>query len=448
MYYTWDDLFWLFVIYSFLGWCAGVIANALRRKRFINTGFFNLPLCPIYGFIGIGYSIFLPELKHRFFFLFLGGAVVALLVIVVTGALLEHVFNRKWWDYSQARFQFQGYITYTHLLFFGLGAIACIWILNPFFLDLVHLLPGKVEDILEIGLGILVLADGICCVVTVTQFRRLTMGARFMDYVQDITEDFGNALTRRVQRRMAKAYPNLQAETVGTGWERKAQEKDGQKKEESQVFAQGCCFYKLAGLFFLGAFLGDITETIFCRVTAGVWMSRSSVVWGPFSIVWGLGCAFLTAFLYRYREKSDRYVFLCGTVLGGAYEYFCSVFTELVFGTVFWDYSEIPFNLGGRINLLYCFFWGIAAVVWLKILYPVFSGWIERLPLKAGKILIWAAVVFMAADMLVSAMALYRYQDRVGNPSADNRLEAFLDQHFDNNKIERIYPNAKLVEEE
>ena len=99
MYYTWDDLFWLFVIYSFLGWCAGVIANALRRKRFINTGFFNLPLCPIYGFIGIGYSIFLPELKHRFFFLFLGGAVVALLVIVVTGALLEHVFNRKWWDY-------------------------------------------------------------------------------------------------------------------------------------------------------------------------------------------------------------------------------------------------------------------------------------------------------------------------------------------------------------
>ena len=44
--------------------------------------------------------------------------------------------------------------------------------------------------------------------------------------------------------------------------------------------------------------------------------------------------------------------------LGGAYEYLCSVFTELVFGKVFWDYSWMPFNLGGRINLLYCFFWG------------------------------------------------------------------------------------------
>lgn len=440
MYYTWDDLFWLFVIYSFLGWCAGVIANALRRKRFINTGFFNLPLCPVYGFIGIGYSIFLPELKYRLFFLFLGGTVVAFLVIVVTGALLEHVFNRKWWDYSQARFQFQGYITYTHLLFFGLSAVACIWILNPFFLDLVHLLPGKVEDILEIGLGVLVLADGICCIVTVTQVRRLTMGARFMDHIQDMTEDFGNALTRRVQRRMEKAYPNLQGGAARS-------ERGREEEEKSRVFAQGCCFYKLAGLFFLGAFLGDITETIFCRVTAGVWMSRSSVVWGPFSIVWGFGCAFLTAFLYRYREKSDRYVFLCGTVLGGAYEYFCSIFTELVFGTVFWDYSKIPFNLGGRINLLYCFFWGIAAVVWLKILYPIFSGWIEKLPRKAGKILIWVALVFMAVDMLVSAAALYRYQDRAADPKADNGLEAFLDQHFDDRKMEKIYPNAKLVEE-
>ena len=102
-------------------------------------------------------------------------------------------------------------------------------------------------------------------------------------------------------------------------------------------------------------------------------MSRSSVVYGPFSIVWGLGCAMFTALLYKYKEKSDRYIFMLGTVLGGAYEYACSIFTELVFGTVFWDYSKLPFNLGGRINLLFCFFWGIAAVVWLKIIYPKLS---------------------------------------------------------------------------
>ena len=87
------------------------------------------------------------------------------------------------------------------------------------------------------------------------------------------------------------------------------------------------------------------------------------------SIVWGLAIAAVTVLLYRYRQRSDRFLFLMGTVLGGAYEYLCSVFTEIMFGTVFWDYSKIPFNLGGRINLLYCFFWGIAAVVWFKELY-------------------------------------------------------------------------------
>ncbi len=244
------------------------------------------------------------------------------------------------------------------------------------------------------------------------------------------------------------------------------------------------------------------------------------MVYGPFSIVWGLGCAFLTAFLYKYKDKRDSTIFLAGTVLGGAYEYICSVFTELVFGTVFciflagtvlggayeyicsvftelvfgtvfWDYSKIPFNLGGRINLLFCFFWGIAAVVWLKVLYPFFSKWIEKLPKKVGKPMIWIAVVLMTVNIGIffwgiaavvwlkvlypffskwieklpkkvgkpmiwiavvlmtvnigiSALALYRYSDRQVNPKAENVLEEFLDTHFDDTRMDHIYPNAKI----
>ena len=172
-------------------------------------------------------------------------------------------------------------------------------------------------------------------------------------------------------------------------------------------------------------------------------MSRSSVVYGPFSIVWGLGCVFLTLFLYKYKDKNDRYIFLYGTILGGAYEYICSIFTELVFGTVFWDYSKIPFNLGGRINLLFCFFWGIAAVVWLKILYPIFSGWIERIPVKCGKLLIKISIVFMVWNMILSAAALYRYNDRLAHPTPANWLEQRLDERFPDERMHRIYPNAK-----
>ena len=270
------------------------------------------------------------------------------------------------------------------------------------------------------------------------------------------------------------------------------------------LFAEGCSFYKLVSLFFIGAFLGDITETIFCLLTTGILMSRSSVVYGPFSIVWGLGCALLTLFLYRYRNKSDRYIFMAGTFLGGAYEYVCIVFTELVFGTVFWDYSGFAFNLGGRINLLYCFFWGIAAVVWLKMIYPLLSGLVEKIPPKAGKLVCNCLIVFMIFNMILSSLALARYTERntvlsadgmqtaiqdtaadgevpaempketpAGNgmpdetapgteapdavpgggisAASDNAravtpLEAFLDSHFPDERMERIYPNAKMVQ--
>ncbi len=175
-------------------------------------------------------------------------------------------------------------------------------------------------------------------------------------------------------------------------------------------------------------------------------MSRSSVVWGPFSIVWGLAIALVTAMLYKYRNRSDRFLFFIGTFLGGAYEYFCSVFTEMMFGTVFWDYSGIPFNLGGRINLLYCFFWGIAAVVWFKCCYPFISDQIEKLPVLFGKLFTWALIIFMCCNIAVSCLALLRYGQRQEGVQVTQSWQVWMDERFDDARMERIYPNAIMVE--
>ena len=183
-----------------------------------------------------------------------------------------------------------------------------------------------------------------------------------------------------------------------------------------------------------------------CRVTGGEWMSRSSVVWGPFSIVWGLAIAMVTQLLYRYKDKPASWLFVMGTLLGGAYEYLCSVFTEVVFGAVFWDYSAIPFNLGGRINLLYCFFWGFAAIAWFKVLYPPISHMIESLPKRFGTVLTWGLCVFMAANIAVSSAALVRYNERVRGEAAATSLAACLDEHFDDARMAKVYPKAVHVE--
>ena len=175
-------------------------------------------------------------------------------------------------------------------------------------------------------------------------------------------------------------------------------------------------------------------------------MSRSSLVWGPFSIVWGGAIAAATLLLYRYKDRSFGFMFLAGTFLGGAYEYMCSVLSELVFGKVFWDYSAMKFNLGGRINLTYCFFWGIAAVVWMKVLYPRISNWIEKIPVKPGKVITWTIVIFMCVNMAVSGLALLRSGQRAEGVEAASGWQKVMDERFDDARLERIYPNAIDVE--
>ena len=153
---------------------------------------------------------------------------------------------------------------------------------------------------------------------------------------------------------------------------------------------------------------------------------------------------FMVAFLYGYEQiyVDMLYAVVLALFFGGAYESICSVFTEIIFGKVFWDYSEMQFNLGGRINLLYCFFWGIAAVVWIKGIYPVMARFIDIILKKTGRLLTVFLILFMAMDVCVSVMALIRYDTRSGGQEAVYKWEQSMDKYFGDARMERIYPNA------
>lgn len=440
---------WCFYIYSFAGWALGTVLAAFREKKFIDVGFLYGPLCPSYGIGAVAFAIVLTELKGNLFFLFLGGVLLSLIVTHVTGFILENIFHRKWWDYSRRRFRFGSYVNIPYTIVWGLAAVVCVCVLNPLIRDMLSILSGTVGNIILIVLSAVTLLDLVGTVTGILKIhlrlRRLSLVEDTLEGLQRAADTLGGGLAGLVHRHLERAYPNLKAEEL-VRVRQEEQRRIHLEKERAGVFAVGCCFYKLMGLFFIGAFLGDITETIFCLLKDGVLMSRSSVVYGPFSLVWGFACIFLTAILYQYRNHNDRYLFILGTLLGGVYEYVCSVFTELVFGTVFWDYSDIPFNLGGRINLLYCFFWGIASVVWMKLLYPRLSALIEKLPKKIGKAVTWVMIVLMAVNIVISALALGRYSQRgAGGAVPQTAMGQFLDRHFPDERMERIYPNAILV---
>ena len=432
-HFTGYELLWLFFIYSFGGWVLETVIATLKQRKFANRGLVNGPFCVIYGLTVICMSIGLQELTG--FWLFAFAVIYATIAEWISGHLIEKAFGERWWDYSGRRWNLDGYICLTASLVWGaMGYVAVHWG-NYLLLTLISLLPGLLMKIVLLALA------GVLFVDVMGSFLLLTGKSRHPERWEAAEQSLDKvgarlsaAIAGFVDRRIHKAYPKA----------KKAAKTPKSEGQASQVrFAAGCGFYKVVSLFMIGAFLGDITETIFCRVRAGVWMSRSSVVWGPFSIVWGLAIALVSWMLYQYRNRSDRFLFLVGTFLGGAYEYLCSVFTELVFGKVFWDYSRIPFNLGGRINLLYCFFWGVAVVVWFHYVYPPISRWIEKIPKKAGTAVSWCLILFMCCNVVMSCMALVRYEKRSVDPTPHNAVETWLDEHYGDGKMEKIYPNAK-----
>ena len=429
---TFYRLVWLFFCYAFLGWLLETTAAAVRERRYVDRSLLFGPVCVVYGAAGVVISIALCDLAENWVFLFLGSSIYATVAEWLSGHWLYKLTGTCWWDYSGRRGNLDGYVCLTASLLWGvLGTAAVKWLI-PVLGWIGGVVPPAVAHLLLWALLGVFALDCLATALTLAgTLHRMPQVEEMGNRLEAVTVRLGSWVLRKTEKRIQKAHP-------------KAAFRKGREKEP--VFAAGCGFYKLFWLFLIGAFVGDVAETLFCRVSMGVWMSRSSVVWGDLSIVWGLALAMASLLLHRYRERSDSFLFLAGTLLGGAYEYLCSVFTELIFGVVFWDYSHIPFNLAGRVNLLFCFFLGIAAVVWMRVCYPKVSGLIERIPRKWGRPLTWALAVFLVVDVAVSGVALARAEGRAQGLAPQNGVERLMDEHFGDARLAEVYPAAVRTE--
>ena len=419
----------LYLVYSFLGWVGETVVATFRGKRFANRGMAAGPFCFVYGTTAILMAVGFADLRTKPVVLFVACMLTATVVEWLTAKLLERLHNRKWWDYSDKKFNLNGYVCLQYSVLWGaLGMVTVLWG-NGLLLRLCALVPDwLLHPLVWAALGIAAL-DQLGSAVLV---GRYAAQHPVLEQLNQKLEARSNTLRRRiavyVEKRIQRAYP-----------EAARQQPTAVQKGKADFLSAA----DLLWLFVIGAFLGDMVETVFCRVTAGVWMSRSSLVWGPFSVVWGLALALSTVLLRNSEDKSDSAIFAFGVFMGGAYEYVCSAVGELLFGVIFWDYSGFKFNIAGRVNLLYCFFWGIAAVVWLRLGYPLVAKGMDLVRRHVKPWMTILLAIFMAVNMSLSGLALARYNSRTDGITPRNQLEVFLDEHFDNARMERVYPNAK-----
>ena len=437
MQYTFIQLIFLFFVYSFLGWIFDMTVAAIRYGKILNRGFLNGPLSIQYGIIMIIVLLDINDLWDYPLYQFITCMVIVFMTEYASGAILKRITGRRFWDYSDMKLNVGGYTCAFSVLGWGFTAAVTVWLINPLVCIVYSLIPVNVVKVLEIIAIVVFLIDLFVTAATMLKWHYAGgIYGNVADTLKKTKSTLGRKTYEIISRRMYKAFPELVGQEIN--------DEVGFGRTKDRIFAKGLCIDKLVWIFFVSALIGDWVETVFVWATSGVFMSRSSLIYGTFSIVWGLGGALATAMLYPLKDKKPLFIFAGGFFLGGVYEYSCSVFTEVVFGTVFWDYSHLPYNINGRVNLLFCVYWGIAAIAWVKLLYPAASFLLEKIPPVAGKIMTWIIVIFMVLDMAVSGAAIGRYVSRKAGVEASTPVEHMCDSIYKDKLIERIYPNMKI----
>ncbi|MDY4486919.1 MAG: hypothetical protein SPE18_02545 [Candidatus Limivicinus sp.] len=165
MGYTWVQMGWIVLIYSCLGWCCEVAFAALKTGKFVNRGFLNGPVCPIYGFGVLSVVLVLEPVKDNLLLLFFGSMVFTSLLEFIAGFAMERIFHDKWWDYSNNPFNIKGYICLEFSIIWGIACVLVVDIIHPIIMKLVNALPHTLGLWLMGALYVLLVTDAVLTLV-------------------------------------------------------------------------------------------------------------------------------------------------------------------------------------------------------------------------------------------------------------------------------------------
>ncbi|MDD2493723.1 MAG: hypothetical protein PHE29_00860 [Tissierellia bacterium] len=165
-------IYLFFFIYAFLGWCTEVVYAALTVGKFINRGFLNGPLCPIYGFGVIAVVNFLMPVNNNLFLLFVGSIFITSVIELITGFILEKMFHHKWWDYSDRPFNIGGYICPLFSLMWGIACLIVVDKIHPMVSELVYFIPDTAAIAFLAIMSIILLIDLIATVNTIFKLNK------------------------------------------------------------------------------------------------------------------------------------------------------------------------------------------------------------------------------------------------------------------------------------
>jgi len=239
------------------------------------------------------------------------------------------------------------------------------------------------------------------------------------------------------------------------------------KKEKKKLTILGINIWEILAYFIIYSIAGYFIETGFALLKYGVLESRQSFLYGPFCSIYGIGGVVMVIFL-QYFKKNWATLFAGGFIIGSITEYFVSLIGELILNVKWWDYSNMAFNINGRICLSYSMFWGVLAIFLMRVIHPRVRRFMAYILKKSSAKLVKTSIavitIFMLVDCIISGYAInlfkirmvaennlnvknkeiiYKINDELNKSEFRTNLRNSL---FSNEKMIKTYPNLKVQE--
>lgn len=209
MEYNYYTLFLIFFIYAVLGYIVeSICVSSIEKKITFNRGFLIGPYLPIFGFGGLVMTLCLNKYRDDFIALFIMSMVTCLLLEYTTSYIMEKIFNLRWWDYSNKKYNLNGRICLEVGVMFGIAGILSIKIINPLIEKIFHLVPQNILLIISIILTIILLIDIFLSTITIIKLR-----TSFTRYSKDSTKEVKRKVIEELSKnsffiqRIFKSFP-------------------------------------------------------------------------------------------------------------------------------------------------------------------------------------------------------------------------------------------------
>ena len=206
--YSFGQMIWIVLVYSFLGWCCEVAFAAVRRGIFVKRGFLNGPVCPIYGFGVLIVLLVLEPVKDNLALLFFGSMVLTSALEFFIGFIMEQFFHDKWWDYSENPFNIKGYICLEFSLVWGAACVLVVDVIHPMIFKLICAIPEKLSLWLMVFFTAVLISDAV---ITLWNMLKLPKRLRAIDELEKAMTAVSDAIGEKVYEGVERSKERSEA---------------------------------------------------------------------------------------------------------------------------------------------------------------------------------------------------------------------------------------------